>query len=36
LFVDVAVPISDAGTAFCTISTTTCMMQPRPTPKRNM
>ncbi|OUD92217.1 hypothetical protein CMMCAS05_08235 [Clavibacter michiganensis subsp. michiganensis] len=29
----VAVPICAAGTAFCTTSTTTCMIRPRPSPK---
>ena len=31
----VAVPISAAGTAFCTTSTTTCMIRPRPAPNTN-
>jgi hypothetical protein len=35
LFVLVAVPIISGLTAFCTTSTTTCMMRPRPAPKKN-
>ena len=33
MFELVAVPSSAAGTAFCTTSTTTCMMRPSPAPK---